>query len=41
MLGDLIDAWREDIIGDWQSELAGSDLLSLEPSAPRFHSRFL
>jgi hypothetical protein len=33
---ELLDQWRDDIVGDWRSELAGVDLIDLEPSAGRF-----
>jgi hypothetical protein len=35
-MGDLLTQWRKDIIGDWKSELFGTDLLTLAPSVARF-----
>ncbi len=36
MQKELIDHWRRDIVDDWRSELAGPDLLCLQPSAAQF-----
>jgi hypothetical protein len=38
---DLLAQWREDIVGDWLAELAGVDLLYLEPVASGFGLRFV
>lgn len=41
MRKELILQWREDIVGEWQAELAGVDLLCLEPVASRFNFRLV
>jgi hypothetical protein len=33
---DLLEIWRDDIVGDWEAVLAGSDLLLLAPVVTRF-----
>jgi hypothetical protein len=37
--GDLLAKWREDIVGEWQAEFAGTDLLYLQPVAGRYCMR--
>jgi hypothetical protein len=37
----LLAQWREDIVGAWQAELAGVDLLYLEPVSNRFDLRLV
>ena len=39
MWHNRVAVWRQDIVGDWQPELCGSDLLLLGPSAGRFDAR--
>lgn len=39
MIRDQLAVWREDIIGEWQPERCGVDLLYLEPAAGHYDSR--
>jgi hypothetical protein len=39
--GNLVAAWRENIVGHWQPELYGVDLLCLGPTAGRFDAPLL
>ncbi|HEV3084077.1 MAG TPA: hypothetical protein VGY66_30115 [Gemmataceae bacterium] len=41
MRKELLPQWREDIVGEWQAELAGVDLLYLEPVGTRFAFRLV
>jgi hypothetical protein len=41
MRKELLAQWREDIVGEWQAELAGVDLLYLEPVGTRFAFRLV
>jgi hypothetical protein len=40
MPDELIEKWRQDIVGEWRAELAGSDLLELKPLAGRYSLKF-